>query len=411
MKAKNLNELWKVFDPKKPLMDEDLDKYYVEIPYSHINEIKTRLTLFAEQRKPSKMLFTGHRGCGKTSALYMLMSQLGKEFFVVYYSVFESLDINDVSYIDVLLSIVTKIVERAEDEKVKLSKDVKDRLDKWGMKIIETAIKEKTKEKRAGIGLKVVFLDLLARIKNEETTRREIRKEIDPKITELIDIINDIITDIEKFYKNKKHVLVIVDDLEKTDPEKAKKIFYEHSTQLTQPKCHIIYTIPIALHYSRESKPIDISFDGSYAHPNVGIFNKDGSKSEQDWNNLKTIIEKRTSLDLFEPDALDHIIKESGGVIREMVRIIQDSATEGIIKGKNKIDLESVNAVIREMTNTYRKQLSEEDYDILKEIVNGKKDVRRDEKLVGLLHNLSVLEYRNEEVWCDVNPIIKQFLE
>ncbi len=393
-------------------MDEDLKLYYIEIAHSHIAEMKTKLILSAASRKPSKMLFTGHRGCGKTTALHKLISELvEEEFFIVYYSVFDALDINDLSYIDVLFSMVTKMLEEMEKEGVTLSDEVQKRLDKWGSKTVETMIKEGKIEKKAGLGLKIFFVDLMARIKNEETTRIEIRKEIEPKITELIDILNDMVTDVERSYKNAKQVLFIVDDLEKADIATAKNIFYEHNVQLTQPISHIIYTIPIALHYSREAKQIDISFDWSCAHPNVNVFNRDDSENEEGWGTLKSIISQRADIQLFTSDALDYIIKNSGGVIREMVRIIQDSASENITKGKDKIDLDTVESIVSEMSNTYRKQLSAEDYDVLKDINSGNKDVRRDEKLVGLLHNLSVLEYKNHDIWCDVNPIIKQFLK
>jgi hypothetical protein len=54
--------------------------------------------------------------------------------------------------------------------------------------------------------------------------------------------------------------------------------------------------------------------------------------------------------------------------------------------------------------------MDSKDYEVLLNIYETK-DIKRDEKLVGLLHNLSVLEYKNGRSWCDVNPIVRSILE
>jgi endonuclease III-like uncharacterized protein len=91
-------------------------------------------------------------------------------------------------------------------------------------------------EAGAGLSLPAYFIELLARMKSETTTRQEIREEIQPHVSELINLINDIIAEIEK---SGKQVVVIIDNLEKCDYEKALNLFYCHSTQLTQPICKI----------------------------------------------------------------------------------------------------------------------------------------------------------------------------
>jgi len=106
---------------------------------------------------------------------------------------------------------------------------------------------------------------------------------------------------------------------------------------------------------------------------------------------------------------MEYIIRMSGGLVRELIRIIRDSSIRAITRGKNKIDKEIAITVVNDIRNLYRGQISEEDYKILKEIY-ASKELKRDQGLVRLLHNLSVLEYRNDTDWCDVNPIVKSLL-
>jgi hypothetical protein len=52
----------------------------------------------------------------------------------------------------------------------------------------------------------------------------------------------------------------------------------------------------------------------------------------------------------------------------------------------------------------------EKDYDVLNEICKDN-EIRWIEKTGHLLHNLSVLEYINDENWCDIHPTLEKLLK
>ncbi len=413
--AGNLKEIYHLFNPNKALQDDDLENYYVEIDQNETNieELKIRLELSLETYEPVKLLFTGHRGSGKTTALNRLVSYLNREmrdkFFIVHFSVLDLLDNNDINYTDVLFSILTKIIGKCQDEECNISPSLMERTKKWGKSITKMEVYEDKLEGGAGFSLPVYFVELLARMKSETTTRQEIREEIQPRVSELINLINDIIAEIER---SGRQVLVIIDNLEKCDSEKALNLFYCHSTQLTQPMCKIIYTFPISLRSSDKFTQIKMNFSDDIMYPNIKVHEKDENITRETAGRafMKQIVTKRVSLDLFTPEALEYIIDMSGGVIREYIRIIRDSAVRAIARRKTVIDKDIAVEVINGLKNSYQAQLSDEDYDVLLNIYETK-DIKRDEKLVGLLHNLSVLEYKNGRSWCDLNPIVRSILE
>ncbi|MDY9925053.1 P-loop NTPase fold protein [Methanosarcina sp.] len=413
--AGDLKEIYHLFNPNKALQNDDLENYYVEIDQNETNieELKTRLELSLETYEPIKLLFTGHRGSGKTTALNRLVSYLNREmedkFFIIHFSVLDLLDNNDINYTDVLFSILTKIIEKCQEEECDLSPSLIERTKRWGTSITKTEVHENKLEGGAGFSLPIYFVELLARMKSETTTRQEIREEIQPRVSELINLINDIIAEIER---SRKQVLVIIDNLEKCDSEKALNLFYCHSTQLTQPMCKIIYTFPISLRSSDKFTQIKMNFSDDIMYPNIKVREKDESITQEPTGRafMKEIVTKRVSLDLFTPEALEYIIDMSGGVIREYIRIIRDSAVRAITRKKTLIDKDIVVEVINGLKNSYQAQLSDEDYEVLLKIYETK-DIKRDEKLVGLLHNLSVLEYKNGRSWCDLNPIVRSILE
>ena len=125
---------------------------------------------------------------------------------------------------------------------------------------------------------------------------------------------------------------------------------------------------------------------------------------------MENIFALRGDLKLIDEEALEYAIDMSGGVLREYIRIIRDAALNSITFGKELIDMDCVKEVIKDLKNTYRSQLSDEDYIILADITKHK-SIKRDENLVRLLHNLSVLEYANDGNWCDVNPVVGLIME
>ena len=409
MSGTSLEDVYYLFDPKTTFDTEFFQKYYVEIEHSesNINELKTRLELSLKTREPIKILFTGHRGSGKTTALHRLISKLGAEFFIVHYSAFDILDINDISYTDVLLSMLSKLLEKIDGEGLAINEALSKRIKIWGSTIEKIEVDEKTKSGGITAKISIHFLTLMGKIKTETSSKTEIRNKIEPRVSELINIINNVITEIER--TTEKQVLIVIDNLEKTDPVKAIEIFYKHGTQLVQPLGKIIYTFPIALKNDEKFSQIVINFDKVSMHPNIKIMNKDGTTYKEGENILIDVVGRRAPLDLIEKNAMEYIIRMSGGLVRELIRIIRDSSIRAITKGKNKIDKEIAITVVNDIRNLYRGQISEEDYAILKEIFTSK-ELKRDQGLVRLLHNLSVLEYRNDTDWCDVNPIVKSLL-
>ena len=409
--ADELKDIYHLFNPDKALLNDELGKYYVEIDQNEINikELQIRLELGLETREPIKLLFTGHRGSGKSTALNRLILNLHDNFFIVKYNVLDLLDQNDVTYIDVLLSVLTKLFEKAQEDKVKLERSLSQRADEWSSSITKTIISEKGKGLELKAKIPFYLLEIMGRIKNESTTRVEIRKQIEPRVSELISLINDTIAEIEK---NDKQVLIIIDNLEKIESDNALKLFYNHGTQLTQPMCKIIYTFPISLKSSSIFPQIRMNFSDVYVHPNIKIHEKEGSEHhyEKGRDFMKEIVSKRVSQDLFEPDALEYILDMSGGVVREFIRIIRDSSIRALTRGKITIDKDIAIDVVNGLKNLYQAQLSDSDYNVLLE-VHKTKDIKRDDKLVNLLHNLSVLEYRNGRSWCDLNPVVRSILD
>ncbi len=335
------------------------------------------------------------------------MRKSTKNFFIVKYSVKDVCDVNNLNYVDVLFSIGAQLYIQYIKAGKELEPELIEKLEGWGSSIEQEM--EKTESARVSMKGRIgaFFLLLQAKIKSEHATRETIRKQIEPKLSELIDKINMIIADIEG--KEKKNVLVIIDDLDKPSLEQAKAIFYNNYTAITQPACHIVYTVPISIFFTTEFTAIK---ETRFFLPNIKLHAKKDRNSiyEPGYKLMRTFVFRRMKAELIEPEALDLAIKMSGGVFREGARIMQIAADSAIEQERNRIIKEDVERAEREIRSDFKRILKSEDYDTLKEI-RKTNDIRGIEKIGDLLHNLSVLEYENEENWCDIHPTLEALLE
>jgi hypothetical protein len=418
MKAENLVDALNnftigelVFDPSAKSVAGQDKGFYIDRENNPYDDIKA---LLISSRTFDKILFSGHIGSGKSTELNRLTNDpdIKSKFLVVKYSVKETLDIYKINYIDLLISIGTKVFIEAVNNKVKIDKGLLKKLTEW-----KNTIKEKTKIKEEGAGVKpelklsAFFASFTTRLKLEHTTRESVRKLIEPRLSDLIELINSIVDTVKAGLPKEKDLLVIIDDLEKIpNIEDASKLYHDTGLYLTEPHCKIIYTVPIALHYSPKFKTIINTFGINYFFPNIRLFHRDGNRDDKAFEILKDFVYKRMDESLIEEDALKSAIEKSGSVIRDMARIIRESCIKALNRKRNKINADLINESISNLRNDFGRMLSERYYRVLKK-VRGDKMAGSEDIDMELLQNQSVLEYLNKERWCNINPIVLPLLE
>ena len=404
--AEDLDLTWSNFDPFYPLPANC--PFHVEREGKPLNRLIR--ALLRTHRQPPKYFFSGHRGCGKSTELNRLAAddEIKQKFFIVKYSVKDLCDVNNLDYVDVLFSIGAQLYLQYVDAGGELRSELIEELEAWRNNIVEQVREEETSfETLLEGGIKGFFISVLAKIKTEDTTRKTIREIIEPRLSELIDKINLIVADIEG--KERKKVLVLIDDLDKPKLKQAREIFYDNQTAITQPVCHIVYTVPISIFFTQEFTAIR---ENRFLLPNIKIHAKNDrtSKYKPGYELLETFIFKRMKRDLIDPDAVDLAIKMGAGVFRESARIMQMAADSAIEHERDRIIKEDVERAEQEIRSDFKRILRTEDYDILKELCKDN-EIKGIEKIGHLLHNLSVLEYENAENWCDIHPTLEKVLE
>jgi len=418
--AKTLREAIPNLDHTRALTVEELDTFYVE--RDEANELLEEMQLQLELQYPCKGLLTGHRGSGKSSTLTRLgyMLHESDQLWVVHFSVLDGLDLHDLNYVDLVLLMAVKILETCKERELDIQ-GYDQRLQTWVSEIdivkeeqkslaimAEAGAEASTPSKLGWLTLPVkAFLSIGGKVGTESSTRKTIREKIESDFQDLLSIIDDIQQAI--FKREGKRLICLVDGVDKASIEAAENLFYKNGSYLSAPECSIIYTFPVALYHSNEFNQIKAYFAESFDLPNykVQLKNPHYKAELKGINELKEIITKRVTTELFEDDALTKLVRTSGGIPRTAILLTQKACIKALVKKSTKVGISHVDAAIADERRDFDRLLTKEQLELLKHVHSTKDiDSDPDKGYLDLLHNLSVIEYRNGDVWYGVSPLV-----
>ncbi|MEO0845105.1 MAG: hypothetical protein AAFY50_01600 [Cyanobacteria bacterium J06648_1] len=140
------------------------------------------------------LLFTGHRGCWKSTELRRLQKRLESEYYIICLEADVELDLNDVEYADLYLLIIKKIADELYRVGAKFDRGLLSSFESWFKEIT----KETEKSVELGVnvqtdteaGFQIPFISkllakLLAQIKGSQKQKQVIRQTLQKDISRL----------------------------------------------------------------------------------------------------------------------------------------------------------------------------------------------------------------------------------
>jgi hypothetical protein len=179
---------------------------------------------------------------------------------------------------------------------------------------------------------------------------------------------------------------------------------------LASLKCFAIYTAPISLLYDRNLKHIGQFLEVHYM-PMFRVRTKDGRTDDPEGTDidiLHEIIYRRIHPDLFAEGVVDAAIEMTGGILRELLRVIRGCCVYCEEYGLDKITFEVLDYQKNKLKSEYYRILEHDDYKWLRRVEKTKS---RADVNMRHLESLCVLYYSDSKGWFDVHPIVKELLE
>ncbi len=409
--ATDFDRAWLNFEldlPLSPGKNGQPNPFYVHRPGNPSRELTD--AILAPFYRPPKFYFSGHRGCGKTTELLHILSnpEIQKKYWPVHFSIRDETDIVDLDFRDVLLAIGSRMYRSYVKAGGEISEQLLKQLNGWKGKIEQEVrtVLAGTSNYEFGANLDAFFVNAGMKMKLEPRTRVELRQVFEKDITGLIGVINAIAGAIRK--REKRIPLLLIDDMDKPDLEKATAIFHDRREIMMQPECVIVYTVSSAMFYSKE---FDAIRDRSIFLPNINLhpFREPERHILEGYNTMQQFANVRMHSSLINSQALEDAVTYSGGVFREMARIMRSSIGYTRRRNSPSVETQDVEMAATEIRNEYRRILDRNDLAYLRKILEHNR-LEYNDRLRPLLQLLAILEYQDTENWCDVHPVLRKLL-
>ena len=438
MDPAEFKRFFKACNPNKTLNFSNPDdrQYYIDFAAVRGGEVISQMgdTIALEAPDPTRQLFTGHIGCGKSTELSRLAANLrAEDFVVISFDSSDELDMGDVDISDILLAIAHQVAKWMQKQEIRVKAGYLSNLVKEAMELLQTPIAVDF-EAEASLGIGPFSLGkVTAKTKESPQARSQLRQSLEFRTDGLIRAINEeLLAPVNQILADRQQagLVIIIDGLDRIQTNEiapgktwAEQIFVTRGNQLSGLNCHVVYTIPLALMFSNAYQELMQRLGGGNAPtalPMVPVQHKDGSTDQTGLAQLRQMVLARAFPGLSEADRLervgeifengmadlDHLCCQSGGHARNLMSLLFSCLQKQ--RRQLPITRANLNQSIQEMRDDLRLAVEPEEWAMLKQ-VHQTQEVVGEAQHQTLLHSLFVFEYRTEAEgrWFTVNPLLR----
>ncbi|XCN74041.1 MAG: hypothetical protein Q3M24_04590 [Candidatus Electrothrix aestuarii] len=354
------------------------------------------------------ILFTGHRGCGKSTELFQATAYLHHpdRYYVIHLDCLEQLDNNNLQYADVLWALVARLLEQLEREhSVVVGQNVLAPLENWCKERLEASpLLERYADEIKQLDPQIqpeehswlvrVLGKLTSNIKTGATYRDELRLAVRNNYSEFVAAFNLLILGSEEKLQEAgkgQRILFTVDGTDRLPREDATQFFGEDIQLLTRIKSLFVCCAP--LHLFHQDKILHTGLSEPVRLPLLKIRDRDGEDVLENMAVMREMALRRVPEQFFdELGTVDYLVRYSGGHPRDLLRLLNVAISYA---DEDCIDRDAAEKAVKQVANEYRRFINDSDYSRLVQIDlhPDAPDDFTDEKSHELLDNLALLEY------------------
>ena len=415
MTATTISQVLSNFNPRTPLSGQNLQLWFVPRASSPRRRLEIQLR---GQREPMKVLLVGHRGSGKTTELNKLAGEITDQFETVGFDVLNITGRSTLGYEDLMLSLSTQITRYCIDKRL-IGRPLTDPLqagwqnlaDWWRRVVAGLEIGKDSGEVETYASLSTLLGEIEIGATQSAFTREQINLQIDRQMPELVRQLNWVIDEANRNLAPRR-LLLIVEGLDKVDLSAARSVFRDHAPTITALNASMIYTFPLALRYSEDYLTVRRLFDRDYFLHNLALRHANGSEDEAGIYTLRQIVRRRLNDELIAPEALEQIVRISGGIPIDLVKLVSGAALYALERSESATAIELTDAqnAIKDLRRELAANLSMAEWQLLRQR-HADRMLSNEPAVQQLLYKGALIEYSNDVQWCDVHPALWGMLE
>jgi Cdc6-like AAA superfamily ATPase len=389
---KNRLELFRsqiaAFDGAADPMSAISKGYFIEEPHqSSTNALFKRISL----RPQSKILLIGGIGSGKTTQLLKLQQLFQQApdtgIYSHYIDITKYTKPNDLKVGTLDAIVALELIKLFEEKEFSVDKGSKDYIQEFAYGYIVMDDDEPPDDYY--YSRKEVPGVLSSSPRSSDSLDR------------LAQVLSDLIGNFQTKFKQKPYFLF--DGLDRVD--ELKKFTTMVSSDLQNAEIGFAIVGASSLLYSSFVDSVDSIFNHIEYRSAFDV-----KQDEEAYDFFESVLRVRSGKDFFNPVALLNLTKLSGGVLRDLINLAQESIQEAYLADAETIGREHVKKAVSSMGRAKILGLNNKQYSTLKNLVNSKIDIPTSPEEIYLLSTGKILEYRFPERRFDLHPVLKEVL-
>lgn len=408
----SFRRLTQVFDPiYRPMQGRQVGSgvTYVEAVHEDLRK-QFEAQLLLNDRV--KLLLAGQPGCGKTTMLMHLTSQMRAGGRLVAFVDLEVVTtVHDLGSAEMYIAASAELLREAGRMEISLPQATVQRCKQW----VES-LTDGSSISPEPVALADRFTRLLAAARESPDLRRMLR-EVLKQGQDPAELLATLLDDLESY-----RPVVLLDGLDKLPPDQARDFFLD---QKKKPMAELpgaaILTIPLSMVYEPTFNVLSERYNNAdnSVLPAVRLYDfnhKDRTQAplKSGFDMLRHVIKRRVQgIDpgLILPDAIDRAIEGSGGNIRELGRLIQSSIVKAVVRQGSFVERVDVENAIIDQRESFRRAYQPRFLPVLKQVRDQLQLDNTDDVGKLLLYGLWVMEYRNGTAWYCLPVPVEQLLQ
>lgn len=420
--AENLQTAYQTCEADRPL--EADDPRWQDFSEGRGDDTTATLTKRFRLRSPDhtlKVAFLSHRGAGKTTELNRLHAALRDSYYRVYFEANAELDPEHLEAEDLLLALALVIERLFREERHPLpERDVKD-VERWFAEVVRTTQWGRSLEAEvsasAGADGGIPFFTKLAFeikgiFKTQSEHREEVRAAFRRTPSALVAAVNRLLDAAStQLAESNRRLLIVIDNLDRYAPQVIDALLLERGALLRELRVDMVLTPPISLLY----RPISEALEKHYACEVMNTLRLRRADQPYDAFDgpgrdlMLAALRKRIQLEALIPDARlrDHIVSASGGAIRELLHLVQESI---LLENGPVLAAPAVEKAIARTLQRTRDRVNANGWARTLARIARNKQIFDDPSCMDVLYHRLALKYDGTG-WYDVHPLVARLDE
>jgi len=317
----------------------------------------------------SKILFSGHRGSGKSVELRRFQQEVDSPngFWTLFVDIEEVTEPQRLEPEDLFVIITTLLVEKLQKEEIPLDTQLfEDIAEEW---VQDEQVEKELKNEygmeagaEASLGFKFwTFLGAKGNLKGvytqNNTTTRTIRQKVKINQKSLIEKLNVALISLRQkllLQRRGRDILIIIDGFEKARSSTYESLYVKDTQLIHDLGAHLICSVPINTYYEILHMTA-LDFYKPVYLPMLRV-------NDRSIPFLKEMITRRIHEDLFEENVLDQFVQFSGGCPRQLLKLVNGALVNSLGK---EIDKDIAEETLTEQANERWKGLTSKHKEIL----------------------------------------------